>query len=769
MTGGGYDDPVLSRPFGIGSIGRVRLSLKNGYMLPLRYYEHNGYGEVKDDDSDNDEDDDEGEDQGQTVKLKGRRVDANGVTLPSTVHTLILDRGSSFLRWGKDGKAKVRSVYINFSTLNIPPSLRTLILDGEQPLDGLRLPDSCSSIVCWEDFDQRLDRLPSLPSSLRTLDMTAANYDKYDYSIVDVLGERVLTHPTLTKLHLPKRISTGPLTQLPPNLRRLAFEHLVGWKESASALAHLSQSSSWPSTLTGLFLSTEINLPLTQLNLPPSVTELNVHCHPEQTELDGLPPRLRWLTLPGRFDGRIHSHQLPASLTYLNIRASVKHALSDIIWPAGLRTLILGGGYEAPDGEHLPHIMTHPNLTHLSLCIHFDNAITVLPPKLRRLQLFGCNGGDDDPCQVSALSPQVEWPQTLLSLLLPMCWNKPVDQLNLPDSLTELRFGESFNRFHPPVASLRLPPRLRYLQFGWNFNPSDFHRLKLPSTLTSLTIERGSFIASEMKFNQARFPQLPDGLRILHLGTCFNQPISHMRLPDTIERLSLGPEFEHELDGFHFPASLTSFTFPPQYDYPVDELDFSHCHQLDTIDFDAGPFNHPIDGMKLPRSLTNLDLENAYSFNQSISKLQLPPYLRFLSLPPSYRQPTSDLQLPASLRQLSYYVQCQPCDRIKTDSSTSSSSSRGSSGSSSSSTSHPSASPSSCPASAFASGPDPDPDPVAEQKIAYVDLDGRRDMWGRRVKVAREVKIVLDPFHGRRFPPSMHVYRMTWYDNTRRY
>jgi len=224
-----------------------------------------------------------------------------------------------------------------------------------------------------------------------------------------------------------------------------------------------------------------------------------------------------------------------------------------------------------------------------------------------------------------------DWlPQTLI---LPECWNQPVDQLNLPDSLTELRFGDRFNQ---PVAALRLPSSLRSLHFGRPFNAADFRRLRLPTSLTQLTI--GAHYSSS--FNQRRIPQLPHGLRILDLGKVFNHPIDHWRLPDTIEQLILGQGFNYELDEFHFPASLTTFTFPPQYNHPVDEVDFTHCYQLTTIKFEADdrvhryhdhPFNHPIDDMKLPASLTRLDLFNATSFNQPIAKLQLPPRLRFLS------------------------------------------------------------------------------------------------------------------------------------------
>jgi len=122
----------------------------------------------------------------------------------------------------------------------------------------------------------------------------------------------------------------------------------------------------------------------------------------------------------------------------------------------------------------------------------------------------------------------------------------------------------------------------------------------------------------------------------------------------------LGREFNHPLERFHFPRSLTDFTFPGAFNQPIEGIDFTHCYQLTSIQFDPAdsmgghPFNHPIERLRLPHSLTRLDLSGAASLHQPISNLQLPPRLRFLSLPPALRDSAMGLHLPRSLRRLDY-------------------------------------------------------------------------------------------------------------------
>jgi len=79
--------------------------VKESSSLPHRYYEENGYGNGKDENS--------------------RLMDASGVTFPPTMHTLILPREAVFLVRRDDGTKMERLIHIDWSTLNIPHSLRT--------------------------------------------------------------------------------------------------------------------------------------------------------------------------------------------------------------------------------------------------------------------------------------------------------------------------------------------------------------------------------------------------------------------------------------------------------------------------------------------------------------------------------------------------------------------------------------------------------------------------------------------------------------------
>jgi len=172
-----YDDPVLSYPYAIGQIGRVRLSVKPSASLPMTY------------DASQQRDWMESQNQGTSI----RRVDVSGVVLPSSMHTLILEReGFDFvgLRKEEDGRAIYRPIHLDFATLRIPPSLRSLVIECNQSLDGLRLPDSCTSIKTGLRFHHRLGSLHPFPSALLTLYIAGDS--------IDVMGDdecAVWVHP----------------------------------------------------------------------------------------------------------------------------------------------------------------------------------------------------------------------------------------------------------------------------------------------------------------------------------------------------------------------------------------------------------------------------------------------------------------------------------------------------------------------------------------------------------------------------------------------
>jgi len=110
---GSSDDPALTYPYASGRIGRVKLSTKEARYLQQQYYQRNGYVS------------NEGE--------PARMMDANGVTFPASMHTLILAPEANVATVQSESDDPGRPIYktikIDWSTLHIPASLRSLIID----------------------------------------------------------------------------------------------------------------------------------------------------------------------------------------------------------------------------------------------------------------------------------------------------------------------------------------------------------------------------------------------------------------------------------------------------------------------------------------------------------------------------------------------------------------------------------------------------------------------------------------------------------------
>lgn len=149
--------------------------------------------------------------------------------------------------------------------------------------------------------------------------------------------------------------------------------------------------------------------------------------------------------------------------------------------------------------------------------------------------------------------------------------NRSIKKDDIPDTITSIRFGFSFNK------SVRyLPDSITRIMFDYEFNqPVD----DLPPNLTHLTFG--------IRFNQ-QLDNLPPSLTYLAFGCFFDQPLDN--LPEGLTHLYLSRFFNHSLD--NLPEGLT------------------HLYLDDW-------FNQPIN--KFPKSLTYLRL--GYSFKQSLDNL----------------------------------------------------------------------------------------------------------------------------------------------------
>jgi len=147
----------------------------------------------------------------------------------------------------------------------------------------------------------------------------------------------------------------------------------------------------------------------------------------------------------------------------------------------------------------------------------------------------------------------------------------------------------------------------------------------------------------------------------------FDQPLIGLRFPSSLRVLRFGPHFTQSLSATAWTPSLsaTAWTPPPM----LEELDMGPCDKWDRPLTDLHlpqrlrkltlphRFNRPLENeqgecaLQLPETLT--ELRFGPYFTQSLHSLNLPPSLRFLSLPryaADYRLEHLPVSLPAHLQ-----------------------------------------------------------------------------------------------------------------------
>ena len=123
----------------------------------------------------------------------------------------------------------------------------------------------------------------------------------------------------------------------------------------------------------------------------------------------------------------------------------------------------------------------------------------------------------------------------VLTHLIFMCFDEPLDNVKLPPMLTHLSFGPFFNQ---SLQTFTLPASLTHLTLGDAFNqPLD--NVRLPKSLTHLTF-----------------------------GFYFDQPLDNVTLPPTLTHLTFGADFNQPLETVTLPSTLTQLT--------VDDLSYGY-------------------------------------------------------------------------------------------------------------------------------------------------------------------------------------------------
>jgi hypothetical protein len=118
----------------------------------------------------------------------------------------------------------------------------------------------------------------------------------------------------------------------------------------------------------------------------------------------------------------------------------------------------------------------------------------------------------------------------------------PEDLLNITEEITELYFTSTFNE---PLFNI--PYWIKKI----NFNSSSFNFSLdfLPEGLEKLFLSYQKPKLEELK-------NLPIGLKVLHLGKCFNQELKPNTLPEKLEVLYFGNYYNRDIKPNVLPKSL---------------------------------------------------------------------------------------------------------------------------------------------------------------------------------------------------------------------
>ncbi len=372
----------------------------------------------------------------------------------------------------------------------------------------------------------------------------------------------------------------------------------------------------WPTRLRSIEFVNYFNQPLSEISWPPQLRFLDVGAHFSQ-------PTFQW----------------PKSLTHLCLGSSFDFPVANL--PEKLQSLTL-----STMEFRSPIVSLPPNLRVLRLASRYESPLPSLPSTLTHLDLGGYTGPLAD----------LHWPSQLQVLHLGrFVFNQTFE--DLPDTLKELNFGDTFNGVLP-----RLPSGLKVLRFRAFDQPLQL----LPQQLTEL------FLGDH--FNQPVDQLcLPESLRVLVFGTRFNQPVYHLKWPAGLKSLVFGRDFNQHVEGL--PDGLTHLTFGYRFNRPIfalppalQALTFGHWFDqpLPTLPADlqylafGHYFNQPISNM----SPNIREIVFGDSLNQNINLLTQCKKLIQVRLGVSFRTYTWDI--PGSLRLVQINKRCQRLDHHRT-------------------------------------------------------------------------------------------------------
>ncbi len=402
--------------------------------------------------------------------------------------------------------------------------------------------------------------------------------------------------PNLTELHLGVFFNER-IHVLPPTLRVITFS-----QEYNKALPV------FPDGIESITFGTQFSQPLQVGCFPSSLISL-VFGHSFNQELlpDVLPSRLTRLKLGNDFNHVLHKDALPLSLTSLSMRGVYHYPLPKGGLFASLSMLsVLKAEMCQPSPGCFPD-----SLLVLKMGNHYFNDILqpqVLPPNLTLLDM-----GYSYNLPISLASI---FPQTLVTLILPTCFNQFIGKGVLPINLKHLTIGTHYAQslekcaLPPHLLSIELPDRftqadifpnsLKKIVFVESYPGYDGHdaiRLFLPNGLEFLRMTA---------FGRSLYPLLPPSLRTLFFND-FSTVIPCGLLPNSITKLNLGWGFNQVIIPGSLPSKLLSLTFSNAFNKPIAVGTFPPTI---TELFFGVLFSQEIDVGILPRDLIFLHIHN---------------------------------------------------------------------------------------------------------------------------------------------------------------
>lgn len=381
-----------------------------------------------------------------------------------------------------------------------------------------------------------------------------------DYSKLNIKSEFDIIKHSLDIYHQIEEINFGNSFNKIPNILPRNIKKITFGFQFNQIIDNL------PNTIEFIELGNFFNKSID--NLPSSLKKLKIIGVFNQL-IDFLPPNLEELIIDDRFDQPIDN--LPTNLKILELGDSFNQSVDNL--PSSLQRLKLGGEFNKSI-NNLPMNLNYLNISSNNLVGVFNQSLDNLPEKLDTLIL-------PDELDYNFTYSFNNLPSNLRVLQLFEDHTQRICLENIPDSIEKLRTNirslptkipknlkkivltahsdiltENLEIFERKDVDIKIILSL-YDNNEIDIIPEGITRLKLinctsnndnlrikrfPSTLKVFT----TFDDYDAKL------RLPNGLKSLKLGSCFNQPL--LDLPDSIEYIRLGDSFDERIN--YVPKNL---------------------------------------------------------------------------------------------------------------------------------------------------------------------------------------------------------------------